>query len=538
MSEAVATAPPAGLVLGRYRPLRPLGSGGSGSVWLARDERSGLDVALKIVAREGKAALRAEREATAAARLRHERCLRAYALAHDDDHVYIAYEYVAGRTLRDALREGALTDADAIEAAAQTLEGLAHAHARGIVHRDVKPSNILLEDGDEVAIRLLDFGLARMDDADTLTAVGDVPGTLAYIAPERLQGSHATAASDVWAVGVLLWEALAGGHPFWKPSLIASARAIEAGAPRLRSVRPDLPAPVLAAVDRALALDPGRRPSAAKLAELLRAALRERERRAPSVPALRLPAAPAERAVTAGLAGLASGWTAASLPFFPPAWALPIAAATAAGTALAPRAGLVATLAVPVLPLGNGSLALALGDAAIAGAWRLAFGREARGGRACARGPLLAPLAALALLPLAVQRLRSPARRALATAGAAAAAGAVASVRGSPLPLSGDPPVASLELGRTSNPVAAAAALVDAAAGNVPFLVAGVALAAAAAALPYARARGPWSVAALGAALLATTLLPFATVPALPVVVAVWITCGALWLRPGEHARH
>src|ERR1700752_1406628 len=91
-------------VLGRYRPLRPLGSGGWGSVWLARDEQTGLDVALKIVAREGKAAARAEREAAAAARLRHRPCLRASAFSHDSRNVYIAYEYVPGETFREALR--------------------------------------------------------------------------------------------------------------------------------------------------------------------------------------------------------------------------------------------------------------------------------------------------------------------------------------------------------------------------------------------------------------------------------------------------
>ena len=108
MSSAALALQGSELVLGRYRPLRPLGSGGSGSVWLARDEQTGLDVALKIVAREGKAAARAEREAAAAARLRHPSCLRAYAFARDSRHVYIAYEFIPGRTLpRGAARRRA-----------------------------------------------------------------------------------------------------------------------------------------------------------------------------------------------------------------------------------------------------------------------------------------------------------------------------------------------------------------------------------------------------------------------------------------------
>src|SRR5437016_13175099 len=141
MSSAALALPESEPILGRYRPLRPLGSGGSGSGWLARDERTGLDVALKIVAREGKAAARAEREAAAGARLRHPSCLRAYAFARDGRNVYIAYEYVPGRTFREALRAGELKDAEAIEAGAQICAGLAHAHAAGSLHRDVKPSN-------------------------------------------------------------------------------------------------------------------------------------------------------------------------------------------------------------------------------------------------------------------------------------------------------------------------------------------------------------------------------------------------------------
>src|SRR5438094_4883152 len=104
MTNAALALDGAGLILDRYRPLRPLGSGGSGSVWLARDEQTQLDVALKIIAREGKAAARAEREAEAAARLRHPACLRTYGLAHDSRHVYIAYEFVPGQTFREALR--------------------------------------------------------------------------------------------------------------------------------------------------------------------------------------------------------------------------------------------------------------------------------------------------------------------------------------------------------------------------------------------------------------------------------------------------
>jgi serine/threonine protein kinase len=222
------------LVLNRYQPVRPLGSGGSGSVWLAREVESGRDVALKIVPREGTAGSRAEREAAAAARLRHPRCLRAHALARDAGHVYIVYEYVQGRTLREAIRGGKLSDAAALEVAAQVLEGLAHAHAHGIVHRDVKPANVLLADGSGISVKLFDFGLALMHEEEGLTAVGDIPGTLAHISPERLRGDATGPAADVWAVGVVLWEALAGFHPFWTGTLVDTAKAIEKGAPTLR----------------------------------------------------------------------------------------------------------------------------------------------------------------------------------------------------------------------------------------------------------------------------------------------------------------
>src|SRR5689334_3481219 len=241
-----------------------------GHVWLARDERSGLDVALKIVAREGKSGHRAEREARAASSLRHPRCQRILALARDPSHVYIAYEYVPGRTMREALRAGELDDRATLEVCGQIADALAHAHRRGIVHRDVKPSNVLLAEAPGVDVRLLDFGLAQMAEFDTLTALGDVPGTLAYISPERLQGLPATTAADVWAVGVVLWEALAGEHPFWGGDLVETSRSIQRGAAPLETRRPDLPQRLREIVASALLVNPQRRPTAERLAAELR----------------------------------------------------------------------------------------------------------------------------------------------------------------------------------------------------------------------------------------------------------------------------
>ena len=369
-----------------------------GHVWLARDERSGLDVALKMVAREGKAAVRAEREAKAAAALRHPRCQRIYALARDSGHVYIAYEYVPGRTLREALTAGEIGDREAVEVAVQLLEALAHAHRRGIVHRDVKPSNVLLAEGDGVDVRLLDFGLAQMAEFDTLTAMGDVPGTLAYISPERLLGEEATEAADVWAVGVMLWEALAQNHPFRAATMTETSSRIQAGAEPLERVRPDLPAAMHRAVASALVLNPARRPSAGRLADELRS--RAKKRRAgkdggavtkTSAPALAASAI-RERALPGALAAVTAGWVASALPFYPAGWPLGLAVAAGALGAAAPRLGMAFALSTAFLPLANISLGLALLFAALACGWLALMWRDARAGLLFVVGPLLVPL--------------------------------------------------------------------------------------------------------------------------------------------------
>ncbi|HEX2434567.1 MAG TPA: serine/threonine-protein kinase, partial [Gaiellaceae bacterium] len=437
MSTAVATLSASELVLGRYRPLRPLGSGGSGSVWLARDETNGLDVALKIVTREGKAGTRAEREAEAAARLRHPRCLRAYAFDGDERNVYIAYEYVPGQTLRDRIRGDELTDAGAVEVGVQVLEGLGHAHANGIVHRDVKPTNVLVADGPEIEVRLLDFGLAQFAGAETLTGAGDVPGTLAYISPERLQGEDSSFAADVWAVGVVLWEALTGYHPFWSSSPVETARRIDAGAPPLESARPDLPRALCDAVNRALAIDPARRPTALQLAQRLRDALgaRSRRKRPRTLPAL--PAPPLHCGAAAAAAGVFAAGAGVLLPFYPVGWVWGIGALAATLTALRPRLGLAFALATAVLPLGNVSLALALVYSAAALAWLVATWRRPEEGLYAVAGPLLAPLGATALLPLAVLHVRNAIWRGIHVVLGVLLAAVVAGLTGTTLPLSG-----------------------------------------------------------------------------------------------------
>jgi hypothetical protein len=522
------------LIAGRYRPLRPLGSGGSGSVWLARDERSGREVALKAVRREGKAASRAEREVEAAARLRHPRCLRALALDRDEAHVYVAYEYVRGRTLRETMRAGDLCDRAAVEAAAQMLEGLAHAHAKGVVHRDVKPANVMLveddEAGEDVSVRLLDFGLAHLDEADTLTAAGDVPGTLAYIAPERLAGRPASGAADVWAVGVCLWEALAGWHPFAAASPVETARRIGAGAEPLARARPDLPASLCALVDRMLAVDPKHRPPAGRLADALREAGDERARRprpASSLVALR------ERAPHAALAGFFTAASAFVLPFFPRGWPFALGLLAALVALRAPRAGLAVALAVPVFPLGNASLGLAFAYAVLALTWISVFLRDSRSGLLFVAGPLLAPAAALGVVPAFAVRARGPVRRA-AVAGAAVLVAAAASVlTGAPFPLPGGGPASAVQAAGSASAGGAAASVFGGLAPWPALTLLALVFAVAAATAPFARSRGPWGVAGWGTAFLAAAvLLPSfvagASVSALLLVPGVW--AAALWL--------
>jgi len=547
VSSTAYALPTPELVLDRYRPLRPIGRGGSGSVWLARDERTGLEIALKIVPREGKRASRAAREMEAASRLRHKRCVRAYDFGGDSGHVYIAYEYVEGQTMREALRAGKLSDRDAIEAAAQILDALAHAHRLGIVHRDVKPSNVLVEEGPELSIRLLDFGLAQFDEADTLTAVGDVPGTLAYIAPERLTGGDATTASDIWAVGVLLWESLAGEHPFWGVPLPQVAAAIESGAPPLAETRSDLPPAVADAVSSALAVDPTRRPSAERLAQELRAAVTSPRRDRTSPARQRKPAtAPKVVFVTLPLeqrlvpSGLAAGTVvigATLLPFWTPGLTILLALAAALVTLRSPRLGLAVALFVPVFPFGNVAQAAAVTYAALAAVWLALWWRDARAGLLFMAGPVLAAIGAIALLPLAVQPARGRARRALQAFAGVFAAVAVAAMRGGSLPLTGAS-VPNLGVDGSESLSAVVGPIFTLLQANPWFAALATILAAGAALLPDARTRGFRGIALLGLCQIGLILFLAPTLSALPIVLGTLVLCAVLAARTFQAGRY
>ncbi|HST25016.1 MAG TPA: serine/threonine-protein kinase [Gaiellaceae bacterium] len=540
MPSTAAQGAPGSLVLNRYLPVRPLGTGGSGSVWLAREVETGREVALKIVPREGTAGSRAEREAAAAARLRHPRCLRAHALARDSKHVYIVYEYVEGRTLRDAMRAGEISDAAALEAAAQVLEGLAHAHAHGIVHRDVKPANVLLADGRTTSVKLFDFGLALMREEQSLTAAGDIPGTLAYISPERLKNEPAGPAADVWGVGVLLWEALAGFHPFWGGTLLDMAKSIGRGAPTLRDQRPDLPRPIVACVDRALSVAPGRRPTAATLAGALRQAATELRRRPvrkgshlrvtlpqlhitrPSLRTDRRLAEHAQRAVAIAGAAALSGMSTAAMPFFPTGWWAGIALLAAGLTWLSELGGLAFCLAVPILPLGNYSFGLAALYSIVAALVLVASRRTPRAGLLAALGAGLGPIGALGLVPIAGLVVRWPARRAVSVAGAVlagAAFGAAAHVERLGIPGANSLVSAGRALGRQ---------LIH----HPQVLSTAGALALGAAVLPLLRRRGPLAAAAYALVVGGLTVVPAPHTPNVAILAVTGATGLALALEP------
>ncbi|HEV7845654.1 MAG TPA: serine/threonine-protein kinase [Thermoleophilaceae bacterium] len=254
---------------------RRLGAGGFGVVWLAWDEKLEREVAVKVIPRERGVGERVEREARAAARLNHPGIVAIYELASDEHDVYLVSELVRGRTLAELTQAGALSDRDVARIGAALCEALEHAHARGVIHRDVKPGNVMVLAEPAAGAgfaKLADFGVAHVASGDPLTRTGDVVGTLAYMAPEQAEGVRVTSACDVYSLALTLYEAWTGTNPVKAQGPAATARRLGRPLPSLAGLRRDLPLELCDVVDDALEIDPARRPLPAKLREALRAA--------------------------------------------------------------------------------------------------------------------------------------------------------------------------------------------------------------------------------------------------------------------------
>jgi hypothetical protein len=278
-SERAHGAP---LVLERYRLCERLGAGAFGVVWRAWDERLERDVAVKAIAGEHATSGRAEREARAAARLAHPAIVTLYEAGTEEETTYLVSELVHGGTLADLLADGALSDRDVAEVGIALCRALAHAHAQGVVHRDVKPSNVLVpevahRDPGRPAAKLTDFGVARVvagrRGEDLLTRTGDVVGTLAYMAPEQAEGREAGPPADLYAAALVLFEAYSGVNPIRGGSAVATARRLGATLPPLRRQRRDLPPELTDAIDRALHPRADERGNVADLCRGLQAAV-------------------------------------------------------------------------------------------------------------------------------------------------------------------------------------------------------------------------------------------------------------------------
>ena len=264
------------LAAGRYRVERTLGRGGMAAVFLAHDSELDRSVAIKVLAdhlaSDEAFRQRFVREARMAAGLSHPNIVHVYDQGDEDGRPFIVMEYVDGHTLGDELKHtGAFPSARVVDLALQICGGLEHAHAAGLVHRDIKPGNLLLSENGTV--KIADFGIARAAHATKLTQIGSVLGTAAYLAPEQAAGEPVTAAADIYSLGCVLFELLTARTPYVfesLPELVVKQR--EEPITPIRELRPDVPPELEAAVMHCLARGPEYRPaSAADLARELAA---------------------------------------------------------------------------------------------------------------------------------------------------------------------------------------------------------------------------------------------------------------------------
>jgi tetratricopeptide (TPR) repeat protein/tRNA A-37 threonylcarbamoyl transferase component Bud32 len=262
----VTTPPPTdpliGTTVSQYEIVAKLGGGGMGVVYKARDTKLGRLVALKFLppqwSHDESAKQRFVREAQAASATNHRNICVIHNIEETaDGRLFIVMAYYEGETLKQKLERGPLPIIEAIEIASEIADGLAKAHAQGVVHRDVKPGNLMVtEDG----VKILDFGLAKFADALQLTVPGSTIGTVGYMSPEQARGEEADARSDVWALGIVMFEMLAGSVPFRGTYQEATFHAIKnEPLPSLRAARPDIPEALERIVLKALEKDPEKR---------------------------------------------------------------------------------------------------------------------------------------------------------------------------------------------------------------------------------------------------------------------------------------
>jgi serine/threonine protein kinase len=266
-----------GTRLGPYEILAPIGAGGMGEVYRARDPRLDREIAIKVIpaelAREPERMRRFEAEARTASRLNHPNVVTIHDIGVEGGVAYIAMELVPGESLRERLARGPMPAREALAAATQLADALARAHGAGVVHRDLKPENVMIApDG---RLKVLDFGLARADPAgppatssadteDLLSSDGAVLGTIGYMAPEQARGDRTDARSDIFAFGAILYEMLSGRRAFRGKTSLAVLAAILAPEETDLSGLPGGAPPTLAAiVRRCLEKDPERRLSSA-----------------------------------------------------------------------------------------------------------------------------------------------------------------------------------------------------------------------------------------------------------------------------------
>ncbi len=246
----------------RYQLVRVVGRGGMGEVWAGRDLRLSRDVAVKLLspqmASQPGVRERFDAEARSAARLNHPHVVSVFDSGEHEGTPYLVMELLPGRTLADEVAEGPLDPERARRIGVEILSALAASHEAGILHRDIKPGNVLLTD--DGLVKVGDFGIAKSTEGLNLTSTGMIVGTAGYLAPERLAGDAATPRSDLYAVGIVLYEALSGHKPFEADTPMGLIRAVDAHqAVPLAQARPGLDPSLAATVERAMAKEPGRR---------------------------------------------------------------------------------------------------------------------------------------------------------------------------------------------------------------------------------------------------------------------------------------